>query len=88
MAQQQYHNSKLNSEVAGFKVELLDADTDIARDAENVDGKKVFTLRVLDTVYKYTGDDGKHLRNSDYYKLLNQINRAKNLKKKEPQPVG
>lgn len=79
-----YHNTKLDKAVEGFDLTNLSAE-DITRDSgKDPDGNRIHTLSVLDTEYVY-GD--KHQRNSDYYKLLNQINRALAKKEKEAQPA-
>ena len=82
-----YHNAKLDKAVEDFDLSELNEE-DITREAfKNRDGVRVFSLSVLSTDYTYSGENAKHNRNSDYYKLLNQINRALAKKEKEAQPA-
>lgn len=76
-----FHNTKLQAAVEDFELAELN-EADVTRDVTKGDGGKVHTISVLDSTFEYSGEDSKHQRNSDYYRLLNRIAGAKKQEEK------
>lgn len=81
-----YHNAELGQAIEVSTIVLEDlTESDISRDKKRVGegdvARNVFTLTINDAEYEYStvqrGKKAKHDRNSDYYRIINAMNKAK-----------